>query len=804
MNCLPPFPDRPWVKTPTASLFLWIGLAGLLSTRLFADVLPPALDVFLAEHCYDCHDDDIQKGDLNLAELRFSPVDAHNRSKWETVFERVRTGEMPPKKKERPDRDDLKAFLSALKKPILQADVLEKKTQGRVHVRRLTRVEYQYTVHDLLGIDIPFDDILPEDAVGHGFETVAKAQQLSHHTLSRYLEAADQALEEAFKRALKGDEAYAKSHSARDAAHKGPGNYRGPDLRGNQAIFYCHSLQFHGRMPRTRVPESGWYEITVKNVKAVNPGNASIWGTIKSGACASNAPLLFPIGLVEATKTARDLTFKAWIRKDHMLEFKPNESGLRQAPNGASGGNVSYKGRDLVKGKYPGIAITGIEVKRIYPNGTRNEVRDKLFPGVTAADIDALKDPARREAILERTLGNFATRVFRRPVSKAQLAPYMDLARDVLNEVDGSPLLAVRAAYRAILCSPRFLTFTEAPGELDAHSLANRLSYMLWNSMPDDELRRLADNRQILTSEVMHKQVVRLVENPKFSRFIRSFTDQWLNLRDINATTPDRRVHRTWDEVLQESLLQETRAFTHALLTKNASITHFIDSDFAMINERLKRHYGFGHVSLVPGNGIQRVSLKPNDRSGYPTQGAILKVTANGTTTSPVVRGVWVGERLLGLHIPPPPPNIPAVEPDIRGAVSIRDQLDKHRSNESCAACHAKIDPAGFALENYDPVGLWRTTYGTGKKGKPVDSSGVTPDGVAFKNIGEWKTIYSRRPEQLARGFAQQLVTYATGAPPRFSDRDSIEVIVDHAEQRDYGVRTILHAVVDSPIFRNK
>ena len=322
--------------------------------------------------------------------------------------------------------------------------------------------------------------------------------------------------------------------------------------------------------------------------------------------------------------------------------------------------------------------------------------------------------------------------------------------------------------------------------------------------MPDAELISLADAGKLSDPKVFHGQIQRLLGDPRSERFIDSFTDQWLNLKEIDFTSPDRRMFRTFDDVVQASMLEETRGFVRQLITDDRPVTELIHSDFAMLNERLARFYGMKDLPVKAGGGVQKVALGERPRGGLVTQGAILKVTANGTTTSPVVRGVWVGERLLGMEIPPPPADVPAVEPDIRGAVSIRDQLDKHRDSESCASCHIKIDPAGFALENFDPVGLWRQKYGTAKNAAPVDPSGVTPDGEAFANIREWKRIYLDKPEVLAEGFARQLLTYATGALPRFSDREAIASIVDAASEKDWKMRALVHAVLDSAVFKQK
>lgn len=762
----------------------FLSLFALFSGVSFAAVPVAA---FLEGHCVECHDADVKKGGLDLTSLTFeakNPV-------WIKVFERVRDGEMPPKKKPQPEKNEKDLFLAALKEPLLEADKADIAANGRVRSRRLTRVEYEHTLHDLLGIDIPLKTLLPEDRASHGFETVADGQQLSHHQLARYLDVADLALDDAFDRATKGDATYAKHHTPEMLIKNRGGNYRGPDLKNGESITWPIGLQFFGRTP-TWAPASGWYRITLRGVRGINPtADGAVWGTLRSGACESNAPLLYMIGLVEATATPRDMTFEAWIEENHRLELRPNDGTHKRAPTGAKGGNVSFVGRNLEKEGYPGIAHQGIDIERIYPIANADGVRKKLFGG---DGLEALKAEN-----IDKLVNRFATRAFRRPVTEAQSAPYREIAAKSLKDGD-SVLEALRAAYRAILCSPRFLTFIEAPGPLDDHAIASRLSFALWCSMPDQELLELASQNKLRDPQTLAQQVERLLAHSKAKRFIASFTDQWLKLNQIDFTTPDTRLFRDFDPVVQESMLQETRAYFTELLRRDLSITSLIDSDFAFLNGRLARHYK-ADLDLKSGEGLQKVSLKAEaKRGGLVTQGAILKVTADGTSTSPVVRGVFINERILGNHIPPPPPGIPAIEPDIRGATSIRDQLDKHRNNESCASCHQTIDPPGFALENYDPVGIWRKGYGKDGKGAKIDPSGRTPEGATFTDLATWQQIYTQQPQQLARGFATHFLTYASGAPPRFSD----EAALDDIAKKATNVRSIIREVLLSDIFLKK
>lgn len=765
--------------------------------------MPPAeLIQFLDRHCTECHDDLEAEANLNLLDLSFDLSDPEVFRKWQRVYERVHDGEMPPAKKPRPDPEASEIFLGALLDPLVKTDLAAAQSEGRVHSRRLTRVEYEYTLHDLLGIDVPLTGLLPEDPATAGFETVAAGQQLSQHQLARYLDTADLALDEAFTRALEGDEKYSAHFTPEQLTKKGRGNYRGPELRDGRNIVWPMTLQFVGRLAPTDVPENGWYRVTLHEVQAVNPKHGGVvWGSLRSGECESNAPLLSLIGLVEATSEPRDLVYDAWFLKGHRLELRPADGELKNAPTGATGGNVAYVDRDLAKDGFSGIAYRGVTMERIYPHASNSQVRKNLYGKIDLAT--AKENP---EVALEQLVERFAERAFRRPVAPEQLTPYLGIGKAAMAEGAGLQT-ALFAAYRAILCSPRFLTFVEKPGKLDDFAIASRLSYALWSSLPDAELTEAAASGELRNSAKLSEQITRLLADSKSDRFVKSFTDQWLKLNQIDFTTPDPKQFGSFDATLQQSMLEETRAYFRELIKGDVDITGLVGSNFAFLNERLARHYGIADLSLKAGAGLQKVSLPEKartQRGGLITQGAVLKVTADGSHTSPVVRGVFVNERILGVHLPPPPPGIPAIEPDIRGATSIREQLEKHRSSETCMSCHLTIDPPGFVLENYDPVGAWRTSYGKDKKAAKVNAAGSTRDGAAFSGLADWRKIYEDRAEQLAEAFVKQFLTYATGAAPRFGDRDERAKIVSAEADNGYGVRSLIETSLKSPVFLSK
>jgi hypothetical protein len=434
--------------------------------------------------------------------------------------------------------------------------------------------------------------------------------------------------------------------------------------------------------------------------------------------------------------------------------------------------------------------------------------------------VDVVSRNLRQDA--ERLLRSFMAQAYRRPVRETDFQRYLAVIREQL-DAGHDFAYSMLAGYTAVLCSPGFLYLEEKPGRLDDHALASRLSFFLWNSAPDEALRARAAAGDLHNPEVLRGETERLLRDPRSDRFVEAFLDYWLELRKRDATTPSNSLYPDYyiDEALVEAALDESQLFFAELLRENLPTRNVVASDFTYLNGRLSEHYG---IPGVEGAAMRRVQLPPNSvRGGVMTQAIVLKVTANGTTTSPVIRGKWITERIFGQHVQPPPSGTGAVDPDTRGAVTIRQQLEKHRHDPSCASCHVKIDPPGFALENFDVMGGWRERYrsdgkdhlpeiGIGKNGwpyefyyaQPVDAHGELPDGRHFNDIREFKQLVLTNEAQIARNLARQLTVFATGAPVRFSDRDEIEKILQQAKGNGYGVRSLVHAIVQSSLFQNK
>jgi hypothetical protein len=475
----------------------------------------------------------------------------------------------------------------------------------------------------------------------------------------------------------------------------------------------------------------------------------------------------------------------------------------------------------------PGVAYRWMEVDGPVNDVASREGLHRLFGNLPATwdSNGKLHVTPSQTGDAELLLRQFMTAAYRRPPREEEVRRYLKIIKDQFTPDHGMSTQFADAmidGYIAVLCSPGFLYLDEQPGRLDPYALASRLSYFLWNAPPDAELLRLAANRTLEHPSVLRAQTDRLLDDPRSWDFVDAFLDYWLDLRKIHDNTPDQTLYPDYylDDLLTESAVKETQFFFRYLLQGNLPVRNIVQSNFAMLNSRLARQYG---LPPVEGVALRKVELPADTvRGGLLTQASFLTVTANGTTTSPVLRGVFILERILGDPPPPPPPGIPAINPDTRGATTIRQQLDKHASVQSCAVCHSKIDPPGFALESFDVSGGWRDRYrstdegepvkGLGKNGfdftfklgQPVDASGKMATGQSFQNVIELKRLLLKNERQIARNMVTQFVAYATGAPAEFGDRVEVERILDAAEKDDYGMRTIIHQIIQSNLFTHK
>ncbi len=792
----------------------------------------------LDRHCVACHRGDKPKGKLRLDNLTLDFADEVNRKRWAGVLTRLEAGEMPPKSKPRPPAKEIQALVEWLAPRVAAGDAAARAAQGRVVLRRLNRVEYENTVNDLLGINADLKKQLPADGSADGFDNAGAAHHTSSFLMEKYLEAADAALDMAIANRPKPPPIIKERYSIKDGH---PVRSTKEDvyrfLDDGEVVCFC---------------SSEWHTVWVSNFYPPDAGNYR-FRISASGFQSAGKPLTFRVTVsgTRLTGTSGLVSyFDAPPDKPTVFEFvrhmEPRTS-IRILPYGLAGANtVKQVGGEKWDG--PGLAIQYVDVEGPLHETWPPESHRRIFGEMPRETFGIYNMRDRVEVVsdqplvdAERILTAFTRRAFRRTVAADDVAPFVAIVKARLAAgYRFEP--AMRAALKGVLISPEFLFLRERPGKLDEFALACRLSYFLWSTMPDDELFTLAEGtspkrqqgspdedpslarqanvpgrRMLSDPGVLHEQVERLLAHPKAAAFTKNFVGQWLGLREIDATEPSRRLYPEFDHLLKVSMIRETELFFDEVLKHDLSLTNFVASDFTMLNGRLAKHYG---IPGVDGWEFHKTPLPPEShRGGLLTMASVLKVTANGTTTSPVMRGAWVLDRILGTPPAPPPDDVTAIDPDIRGATTIREQLAKHRSVESCGVCHRKIDPPGFALESFDVIGGWRDWYrvtGSGgvvivdgrrmsyHKGKPVDPSDVMPDGQRFENIDQFKQLLLRDKPQLARALTTKLMTYATGGAPQASDGDAVEAIAARIAAKNYGLRSLVHEIVQSEVFRNK
>ena len=791
------------------SLCLVLFLVGGMTIPLEPSRAEAPLEGFVKAHCVKCHGPETQKADLRLDTLGSPGSSPEAAEIWMLVADAIETGDMPPRKEPRPEESASAAVVAWINGEL--AGALEP-VKG---IRRMNRSEYENTVHDLLGIDTPLAELLPEDTQVQGFDNVATGLGISSILMERYLEAADVAFEGVFRRVKPLEPETRRAvlmdlKENRDSTEKKKGGV----ITRNGAF-----VDFTPGWPPSRIDpahpiEDGIYRCRV----AVFPHDP---GEHRTMAAAVFVGPLFGdgkrrlMGVFDATGTPdqpRIIEFTTRMKEGHTMHILPwvypEHVTWRDKEEARPGLGILWAethgplDQDFPSASH--VELFGESDTLSYPEGNPIYIRHRR--GVKTHFIES----SAPEEDLERLLANFVPRAFRRPVPDELVQTFVDLAKSRL-EAGNNFEQAARAGVTAVLCSPHFLLLN-AEDEVDDFAIASRLSYFLWSSMPDEELLSLAAAGKLSDPKVRAQQVERLIEDPKFDRFVENFTGQWLDLREIEFTTPDKKLYPEYDELLLRSMLEETRGFFRHVVNENLPVTTFVDSDFAYLNQRLANHYD---IPGVRGHEEFRIVPLPDDsvRGGVLAQASVLKVTANGTTTSPILRGVWILDKILGQPAPPPPPGVPAVEPDIRGAVTIRDQLAKHREDESCARCHARIDPPGFAMEEFNPLGGYRDWYRSlgengervakynYRKGPDVEKGDAWPDGRSFVDFREFRSQLLEDPDLIARAMAEKLLVYGTGRPVTNAETAAVEAVVEAARRDDLGFRSMIHAVVESELF---
>ncbi len=844
-------------------------------TNVSFSSMPPTAKAFIVKNCAVCHHPPNAPLGIDLTALTFNLSDVDTFGRWVRVHDAVRDGKMPPGGRNLLKEADRAAFVNAIAEPMVAYEHWRAATEGRAVLRRLNRYEYENSIRELLSAPwLQLKDSLPEDGLDRHFNKSGQALDVSYVQMSAYMEAAEKAIRLVVDAANKPEEQ--QRYYARDQKrfigrmHYSPFNHspeRGmipilgfdaqPDVLKEKVpvsvgesdpktreleAFATPGSTFNGNdysFDQFTSPVGGRYHL---RFNAYSIWIHTIWGGGSSAANPNRKPWWHP----DREKTSRGRTVEPVtiyaLRRGgekrllgsfdvgpepavHEMnvsllpdeQIMPDASRLFRSRPGFTGSP------DATEAGMPGVAYRWMEVdgpvKDAQSTGGFHRLFGKLPVSWDNKGQLSVTPSAPDDA--ERLLRQFMAAAYRRPPREEEVQRYFGIIQDQLGKhVQFAD--AMITGYGAVLCSPGFLYLEEQPGRLDPYALASRLSYFLWNGPPDLELRRVAANGKLERPDVLRAQTNRLLDDPRSRDFVNAFLDYWLDLRTIGNNTPDVTLYPDYylDDLLTESSLHETQMFFHYLLQRNLPARNIIQSDFTFLNSRLARLYG---LPPVEGVALRKVALPADSvRGGLLTQASVLRLTANGTTTSPVLRGVFVLDRILGDPPPPPPPGVPALDPDTRGAVTIRQQLDKHRSIQSCAVCHTKIDPPGFALENFDVVGASRDKYrgtdqgepvtGLGKNGfdftfklgQPVDASGKLANGETFRNVLELKRLLLKNQRQIARNVVGQFVTYATGAPVGFADRAEVERILDGAEGDDYGLRTIIHEIVQRDLFTHK
>lgn len=790
------------------------------------DVVP-----FLSTYCTDCHGESTQEAERRFDQLALPIESDEQLFTLQDILDQVSLGEMPPSDATQPSRAEKAALLESLRGAVSQYHQRRQSTGGETVLRRLNRRDYLNTIGDLLGIDTTiFDPTVgfPKDAEAENFNNIGDALVTSGYLLDQYLGAADAAVEKAL--------AQAEKFEPQEFVFDGPFEQQNEIDRARKRIDALDYLMLL-EMPlsekltgayaaledfREGVPHDGFYEVrfqaqgvnrqhpydsdlvttdpTQPMVVGVVPGNAELGKLYHSQPI---EPLLASVPITDelewySTKVWLDQGFSPrFTYRNGPIDSRPVRSRLsrrivaeRPELKGQEKGDVgTYV--SLRYGQLPQIHIHEVRIRGPLQQAGPTPARRALF-----GDLEPTEANAR--AILER----FATRAYRRPTTEDEADRLMDVFA-VRLAAGHAAHAAIGDAMKAALCSPAFLYLapvrTESSDAVDPLALASRLSYFLWCTMPDESLMAVALDGSLRDPAVMRHQALRMLKDRRSDAFIAAWLDNWLTLRQLGGMPPDRNAFRQYYAGdLRRAMREETELFVRTLVDENHSVMTLLDADFTYLNKPLADLYG---IEGVDGLQMQRVSLDDARRGGLLGHASLLTVTANGIDTSPVVRGVWLLENLLASPPSPPPNDVEPLDPDTRGAETIREQLTKHRGNPSCYDCHRRIDPLGFALENFDPIGRWRDFYGKSAK---IDARGELPDGSSFEDVVGLKKIFAARREQFTRAVTEKLLMQALGRRVERLDRPDVDAILDRLEKERGGMRDLIILVCQSEIFQKK
>ena len=820
---------------------------------------------FLQKYCLECHGAEKQKGDYRFDTLGTDLMDLGTLEAWQGILDQLNLGEMPPKKSLQPLFEETEGVIASLTPALRQAYAARKSTGGQAVIRRLNKFELRNTLRDLFHINHP--DFHPtvvsglydfngngitaqktieptrsfqDDEEAEGFDNIGDALVMSDFLLEMLIGAAEEVIDmatynepqESFEaekftspictKTLHGDslgkyqrekgDAYDEVFQRWDRYNRiGPDKYVGGMRRPAR---YRITVELSAHNPRP----GAWGEWTVREGNLIHQGRTDTSEPFEVGLYVERFEHHRGPRHHRVTKwklppdgKKRTLSFETWIDKpwsawlgwENGPWFRHNawhvllEQWYPEEYN-----KIDRKQKNFRKQVADVLFSKGYRGPTLRLHSFRLEpVADQWPPRSHTA---LYGEGPIEDADLHGLFHAFAERAYRRPVDLDEIAPYVELVEEL--ESDGnSRQEAMKGAYAALLCSPDFIYLRQAPGRLDGFALASRLSYFLWSSMPDETLMGLARSGRLLEEAELGRQVERMLKDPKAAAFGRHFPERWLKLYKLGLMEPDKRGPYGNYFRVKDDLVPQVDAYFRDLLERNGPIKELIDSDYTFMNSRLGELI---YKQKVVGEHLRKVKLEDQRRGGLLTMPAVMTVTANGVDTSPIVRGVYVLENILGMPPPAPPPDVEPLSPDLRGVKTITEQLAVHRDQEACSSCHRKIDPMGFALESFDPIGRWREHYPKADKNTkqvmPVEVSSVLANGRPIKDLVEYKSMLLERESQVVHCLAEKMLTYATGRLLEAGDRGEVDRIVGELKGGGNRLRDLVHLVVRSDLFLRK
>lgn len=721
----------------------------------------------LTSVCSNCHNEKVSSGGMNIAAFTDAASIAANREGWERIVARVRAGEMPPANfAARPSAQQVAALVDYVEKEFDTIDRNAKPDPGRVTVRRLNRAEYSNTIRDLLDVDFRASDEFPADDSGYGFDNNGDVLTVSPALMEKYLSAAERIA----SRAVGGDPLPSPGFFTKRERVKRI-NDDAIELRESLAYDADYTVRINvtGNRGTNDKPVTLMISVDGRPVKTVEIP-VQISAVNRQGGATQRA-----VEDVRVFLTANEHVFRAEFVNDTDLEKIP----ARSRTDGKA--NIFPEFIDI------GGPFTPEDPK----------LKQKK---ILVCDPDSGPSGA---ACVRRILTGLAHFAYRRPATDAEVAQLMRVF-DKARAATYTPAQSLQFSITTMLVSPQFLFRIERdpkPGTsapVTDLELASRLSYFLWSSMPDEALLKLAEANQLHLPATLEAQVKRMIADPKSLAFSDNFSGQWLETRSLDAVKRDAKKFPEWTPELRDAMRMETQLFFDAIMRENRPVSDFIDGKYTFLNELLAKHYGIGGVT---GSQFRRVELTTDQRSGVFTQGSVLTVSSYPTRTSVVLRGKYMLENVLNAPPPPPPPNVPKLDDTATGvAKSLRSQMEQHRNNPVCASCHTKMDPLGFALENYDAIGRWRTDDGK----FPIDSSGSFPNGKTFSGPAEMKALLRDNMRDFTSSLAEKMLTYSLGRGVESYDRPTVRALVQKTTADGYRMQALILGIVKSAPFQQR